>query len=151
MDMYTLLYLKWTTNTGLLYSTWNSAQCYAPARMGRGVGREWIHVYVWLSSPDTFTVHWILSQHCESAIPQYKIKTFKNLYQCYQFSSVAQLCPTLCDPMDCSTPGFLVHHQLPELVQTHVHRVGDAIQPTHPLLSPSLPAFSLSQHQGLFK
>ena len=52
-------------------------------------------------------------------------------------------------PMDCSMPGFPVHHQLPELVQTHVYRVGDAIQPSHPLSSPSLPAFSLSQHQGL--
>ena len=54
----------------------------------------------------------------------------------FQFSSVAQSCPTLCDPMDCSTPGFPVHHQLPELAQTHVHRIGDAIQPSHPLLSP---------------
>ena len=51
-----------------------------------------------------------------------------------QFSSVAQLCPILCDPMDCSTPGFPVHHQLPELAQTHVHRVGDAIQPSHPVV-----------------
>ena len=67
------------------------------------------------------------------------------------FSSVAQSCPTLCNPMDCSTPGFPVHHQLLELTQTHVHRVGDAIQPSHPLSSPSPPAFSLSQHQGLFK
>ena len=56
-----------------------------------------------------------------------------------------------CDPMDCSTPGFPVHHQLPELTQTHVHRVGDAIQPSHPLSSPSPPTFNLSQHQGLFK
>ena len=67
------------------------------------------------------------------------------------FSSVARLCPTLCDPMDCSTPGFPVHHHLLELTQTHVHRVGDAIQPSHPLSSPSPPAFNLSQHQGLFK
>ena len=68
-----------------------------------------------------------------------------------QFSLVTQSCPTLCDPMDCSTPGFPVLHKLPELAQTHVHRVGDAIQPSHPLLSPSPPAFNLSQHQGLFK
>ena len=61
-----------------------------------------------------------------------------------QFSSVAQLCPTLCDPMDCSTPGLPAHHQLPELAQTHVHRFNDAIQPSHPLLSPSPPAFNLS-------
>ena len=67
-----------------------------------------------------------------------------------QFSSVAQSCPTLCDLMDCSTPGFPVHHQFPELSQTHVHQVGDAMQPSHPLLSPSPLAFNLSQHQGLF-
>ena len=65
--------------------------------------------------------------------------------------SVTQSCPAPCDPMDCSTPGLPVHHQLPELAQTHVHWVGDAIQPSHPLLSPSPPTFSLSQHQGLFQ
>ena len=69
----------------------------------------------------------------------------------FQFSSDAQSCPTLCDPMDCSTPGFPVHHQLLELAQTHVHYVHDAIQPSHPLSSPSLPAFNLPQHQGLFQ
>ena len=68
-----------------------------------------------------------------------------------EFSSVAQSCLTLCNPMDCSMPGLPVHHQLPELTQTHVHGVGDAIQPSHPLLSPSPPTFNLSQHQGLFK
>ena len=67
------------------------------------------------------------------------------------FSSVAQSCPTRCDPMDCSTPGLPVHHQLPEFTQTHVHRVGDAIQPSHPLSSTSPPTFNLSQHQGLFQ
>ena len=67
------------------------------------------------------------------------------------FSSVAQPCPTLCDPMDCSMPGFPAHHKLPELAQTHVYRVGDIIQPSHPLSSPSPPAFNLSQHQGLFQ
>ena len=71
--------------------------------------------------------------------------------QVHPFSSVAQSCPTLCDPMDCSTPGFPVHHQLPEPTQTHIHRVSDAIQPSHPLSSPSLPAFNLSQHQGHFQ
>ena len=69
----------------------------------------------------------------------------------HQFSSVAQSYLTLCDPMNCSMPGLPVHHQLPEPTQTHVHRVGDAIQQSHPLSSPSPPAFSLSQHQGLFK
>ena len=66
-----------------------------------------------------------------------------------QFSSVTQSCLTLCDPMNCSTPGLPVHHQLQEFTQTHVHRVGDAIQPSHPLSSPSPPALNLSQHQGL--
>ena len=68
-----------------------------------------------------------------------------------QLSSVAQSCPTLCDPMDCSTPGFPVHHQLLELAQTHIHQVSDAIQPSHPLSSPSSPALSLSQNQDLFQ
>jgi len=63
--------------------------------------------------------------------------------------SVAQSCLTLCDPTDCSTPGLPVHHQLPEFAQTHVHRVSDALQPSHPLSSPSPPTFNLSQHQGL--
>ena len=68
-----------------------------------------------------------------------------------QFSSVAQLCLTLCDPMNCSTPGLPVHHQLPEFTQTHVHWVSDAIQPSHPLSSPSPPAPNPSQLQGLFQ
>ena len=67
------------------------------------------------------------------------------------FSSVVQSCPTICDPVDCSTPGFPVHHQLLEFTQTHVHRVGDAIQPSHPLSSPSPPTYNLFQHQGLFQ
>ena len=65
--------------------------------------------------------------------------------------SVSQFAQCLCDPVDCSTPGFPVHHQFPELAQTHVHRVSDAIQPSHPRSSPSPPAFNLSQHQGLFQ
>ena len=68
-----------------------------------------------------------------------------------QFSSVTQSCPTLCDPMNRSTPGLLVHHQLPEFTQTHVHRIRDATQPSHPLSSPSPPAPNPSQHQSLFQ
>ena len=68
-----------------------------------------------------------------------------------QFSSATQSYPTLCDPMNHSTPGLPVHHQLPESTQTHVHRVSDNIQPSHALSSPSPPALNLSQHQGLFK
>ena len=67
-----------------------------------------------------------------------------------KFSSIAQSYLTLCDPMDCSTPGFPVHHQRPD-AQTHANRVSDAIQPSHPLSSPSPPTFNLSQHQGLFQ
>ena len=72
------------------------------------------------------------------------------IYPSVQFSSVTQSCPTLCNPMNRSTPGLPVHHQLLKFTQTHVHRVGDAIQPSHPPLSPSPPAPNPSQHQGLF-
>ena len=78
----------------------------------------------------------------------------KNLFwalNSFQFSSVAQSCLTFCDPMNCSTPCLPVHHQLPEFTQIHVHRVSDAIQPSHPLLSPSPPAPNPSQHQSLFQ
>ena len=78
------------------------------------------------------------------------METNENIQNNIQFSSVTQSCPTLCDPMDFSTPGLPVHHQLPEFTQTHVHWVSDAIQPSHPLSSPS-PTFNLSQHQGLLK
>ena len=78
------------------------------------------------------------------------IKTYMTAFSSAQFSSVAQSCPTLCDPMDYCTPGSPVHHQLPELALTHVYRVSDAIQPSHPLSSPPSPAFNLSQHQGFF-
>ena len=89
-----------------------------------------------------------------------EVEVSQLLFQCgvlifsslgHYFSSVAQSCPTLCDPMNRSMPGFPVHHQLPESTQTHVHWVGDAIQPSHALSSPSPPALNLSQHQGLFK
>ena len=73
------------------------------------------------------------------------------VYISVQFSSFAQSCLTLCDPMNCSMPGFSVHHQCLEFTQTHVHRVGDAIQPSHPLSSFSPPAPNPSQHQGLFQ
>ena len=90
------------------------------------------------------TTPWVKStgrlvDHCQS------------LTSSVQFSPVVQSCPTLCDPMNCGVPALPVHHQLPESTQTHVHWVGDAIQPSHPLLSPSPPALNVSQHQGLFK
>ena len=77
------------------------------------------------------------------------INTFYLCHICCCCCSVTQFCPTLCDPMDCNTPGFPVLHHLPELAQTHVHWVGDVIQPSRPLLPTS--AFNLSQHQGLFQ
>ena len=75
----------------------------------------------------------------------------ESLSKLYTCCSVDQLCPTLCDPMDSSMPGHPVHHHLPEFTQTHVHWVGDAIQPSHPQLSPSPPAPNHSQHQSLFQ
>ena len=84
--------------------------------------------------------------------PKGRLHNYKKVTSASQsVSSVAQSCLTLCNPMDCSTPGFPVHHQLPELAQTHAHGVDDAIQPSHPLPPPSSPAFNLYQHQGLFQ
>ena len=76
---------------------------------------------------------------------------FRMRFTRHQFSSVPELCLTLCDPKDCNTSGLPIHHQLLEFTQIHVHWVGDAIQPSHPLSSPSPPTLNLSQHQGLFK
>ena len=113
-----------------------------------------------LPEPTQTLVHWVgdtiqPSHSLSSPSPAFSLSQHQGLFQWIsssrQFSSVAQLCLTLCDPTDCSTPGFPVHHQLVEFTQTHGHRVGNAIQPTHPLSSPSPPAFSLSQHQGLFQ
>ena len=89
------------------------------------VGHNWVHIFMFL--PTSF----------------YSVQD--------QFSSVAQSCPTLCNPMNRSTPGLPVHHHLLEFTQTHVDWVGDAIQPSHPLLSPLLPAPNPSQHQSLFQ
>ena len=90
------------------------------------------------------SVHW--------GSPEYnKLHKTIHKFSSVQFSSVAQSCPTLCNPMNCSTPGLPVHHQLPEFTQTHIHWVSDAIQLYHPLSSPSPPVLSLFQHQGLFK
>ena len=93
--------------------------------------------------------HMIISIDAEKAFD--KIQHTFMIYDSVQFSSFTQSCPTLCDLMNRSMPGLPVHHQLMESTQTHVHCVSDAIQPSHPLLSPSSPALNLSQHQGLFK
>ena len=90
----------------------------------------------------------VARRHHRNRLTAMKILKLCNVIQ---FSSVSQSCPTLCDPMNHSTPGLPVHHQLLESTQTHVHRVADAIQPSHPLSSPSPPALNVSQHQGLFQ
>ena len=100
------------------------------------------HIYTDLCPFLTGTVSWSFLRYC--------LPDCSPHFAPVQFSSVAQLCLTFCNLMDCSRPGFPVHHQLLELTQTHVHRVGDATQPSHSLSSPSS-AFSLSQHQGLFQ
>ena len=103
------------------------------------------------SSLDFFGYHFldIFKIWIYSPIPNFCL--IQKLFLSVLFSSVTQLCPTRGDPMNCSTLGLPVHHQLPEFTQTHDHRVGDAIQPSHPLLSPSPPALNLSKHQGLLQ
>ena len=92
------------------------------------------------------------AMHClADLITMFRLVSSECVVLHFQFSSVTQLCPTLCDPIDCSTPGFPVYHQCLELAQTHIHWVSDTIQPPHPLSSPCPPAFNLSQHQGLFQ
>ena len=102
----------------------------------------------WTSLPGS-SVHGILQARILEWVAIFFFRGSPN--SSVQFSSVAQSCLTLCDPMNCSMTGLPVHHQLLEFTQTHVHRVGDAIQPSQPLSSPSSPAFNLSQHQGLSK
>ena len=100
-----------------------------------------------------FVAAWQLTSKWYSVFPEKTValKRINPFGITLQFSSVTQSCLTLCDPMDCSTPGLPVHHQLPEFTQTHVHQVSDVIQQSHPLSSPSPPAFYPSQHQGLFQ
>ena len=106
--------------------------------------------FILLKVVDQFSQHQLLKRfsliHCIFLPPLSKIRC-----PSIQFSSMAQSCPTLCDPMNCSTPGLPVHYQLLEFTQTHVHRVSDAIQPSHPRSSPSPPAPNPSQHQSLFQ
>ena len=118
--------------------------------MGYGFNRSWrpgLGILNTASGPDHKTSLKLSLLLCAMQGLEQIFKEFST----FQFSSVAQSCPTLCDPMNRSTPGLPVHHQLPEPTQTHVHWVSDAIQPSHPLSSPSPPALNLSQHQGLFK
>ena len=119
---------------------------------GRGeekhIIRNWSALVGQFSKCDVYLGCWVVGIACNQPRP---MRICSPHLRRSQFSSVSQLCLTLCDPMGCSMPGLLVYHQLLALAQTHVHRImGDAIQPPHPLSSPSPPAFNLSQHQGLF-
>ena len=106
-------------------------------------------------SPILYLYCWHLFCHLEFIISSHFFLCWRTKFPSIlfwaQFSSVHELCLTLCHRMDCSTPALPVHHQLPEVTKTHVHWVGDAIQPSHPLSLSSPPAFNLSQHQGLFQ
>ena len=140
---------------------WQPTPLLLPGESGDGVTQSRTRLK-WLSSSSNIALHKTNKQNGNMAsLPIPMTRSAADTAACsllhsviqwvigpQSVSSVAQSCPTLCDPMDCSTPGFPVHHQLPELAQTHVHWVGDAIQPSCPLPSPS-PAFALSQHQGL--
>ena len=119
-----------------------------------------INMYIFIHNHSTYRVEWILKKR-EVRNNIFLLNNFictlsfhiifVPLLYSVEFSSVTQLCPTLCNPMNRRTPGLPVHHRLPESTQTHVHRVSDAIQPSHPLLSPSPPAPNPSQHQGLLQ
>ena len=114
-----------------------------------------LHQWIWHDQLYTdfcflITLH-IHSYELLFTVSFYFFLIYRNHLSSFQFGSVAQLCLTLCDPMDRSRLGFPAHQQLPQLAQTHVHWVGDAIQPSNPVSSPSPPALNLSQHQGLFK
>ena len=105
------------------------------------------HLWYWIGR----FLKTFLMNFCIVLIIKMYLKNWDEIYACGLVSSVTQSFPALCNAMDHSTPGLPVHHLLRELTQTHVHRFGGAIQPSHPLSSPSPPAFNLSQHQGLFK
>ena len=119
-------------------SIWISIYIYLPYNQSLILGKIKISIHICNSK---FLVRW--------KRPFFFLRS--QVVPLVQFSSVAQLCLTPCDPMNRSTPGLPVHHQFPESTQTHVHRVGDAIQSPHPLLSPSPLALNFSQNQGLFK
>ena len=105
--------------------------------------QQYIYIYF-------ITVRSILLDFNQESFEQFQNVKLNYFYPSVQFSSVTQSCPTLCDPMNYSMPGLPVHHHLLEFTQTHVHQVSDAIQPSHPLSSPFLPAPNPSQHQRLF-
>ena len=134
--------IKTTMRYHLCQSEWPPSKSLQSINAGKGVEKK--------EAEPSYTVGGNANWYCHYG--EQCGGTLKNWKQnCHQFSSVTQSCPTICDPMNRSTLGLPVHHQLPEFTQTHVHRVRDAIQPSHPLSSPSPLALNFSQHQGLFK
>ena len=132
-----------------LWNRWGSFHCFQT-----GLSQLWDFCvpFSWYSSELSRESFWYRHQKGAERVPLPLLVFSWMLYSYFSsFGSVAQSCPTLCDPMNCSMPGLPVHHQLPEFTQTHVHRVCDAIQPSHPLSSPSPPAPNPSQHQSLFQ
>ena len=124
------------------------------------VGHDWVTELNWTDVNLDHLIKVVSVKFCHCKISTFHTLFFEGESLCctaeittinYQLSSVTQSCLTLCDPKDCSRPSLPVHHQLPEFTQTLDHGVGDAIQPSHPLSSPSPPAFNLSQHQSLFQ
>ena len=144
--------MMYSVSCSVMYdSLWSCLlACQAPLSMGFSRPKYWSGSHPLL--PGIFLTQGANSGllHCKQIL-YYLSNHRKSGISFSQFSSVAQLCQTICHPMDCSTPVFPVHHQLRELAQTLVHWVSDAIQLSHPLSSPSPPAFNLSQHQFLFQ
>ena len=131
----------------------NPMDCSLPSSSIHGTLQASIQEWVAMPSSrgSSQTMDWICISYISCSLPLTPPGKPFIFISSVQFSSVAQLCLTLCNPMNRSMPGLPVHHQFPEFTQTHVHRVSDAIQPSHPLSSPSPPAHNPSQHQGLFQ
>ena len=125
-------------------------RCYCCGCFGC-INHAHLRRWTWLLNNTEFRILHKPSWQSNSRIWEDLFWFLKEAFSSVQFSSVAQSCPTLCNPMNRSTPGLPVHHQLPEFTQAHVHWVSDAIQPSHPLSSPSPPAPNPSQHQSLFQ
>ena len=136
----------------------NRMDCSLPGTSVHGIYRARILELVAISSSrgssqpkDQTHVAYITGRLFTTDPPGKPLRNITITLNLLPFSSLTQSCPSLCAPMDCSMPGLPVHHEHPEPTQTHVYRVGDAIQPSHPLSSPFPPAFNLLQHQGLFE
>ena len=141
--------------TQLCLTLWGPMDCSPPGSYVHGISQarilEWVAVSFYRGSSEPRDWAHVFCISCIGRQILYHCATWEAQILYTVLCLVAQLCLTLCNPMDCSTPGFPVHHQLPEFTQTHVHWVSEAIQPSHPLSSPSPHTLNLSQHQGLFK